>query len=275
MKECIKCNQIKDLLNFNNDKRKKDGLSKTCKECYNEYRQIIRKKYVEEKFTPPSEEFLNSNYRTCNVCNEQKILASFSKDKRSPSGRSGECVSCKNAKNREFKRNNKEKIKKESLEYKIKNKNKIVEYSRKRYLEKKDHITNVNKKWYFENKEKVRENRRKYAKNNRDKFHIKESIRRARKIENTHELFNPKIHNVYYHMRLRLEKCLGIKYHIDHILPLAKGGYHHHLNLQVIPSDLNSEKNDNLYFKHPSLVHWTELPDWLLDRVVLPHPLQQ
>lgn len=269
MKECFKCNQIKELSNFNASKRKKDGLSNTCKECYNSYRQIMRKKYVEEKFTPPSEEFLNSTHRICNVCNEQKTLIYFSKDKRSPSGRSGECTSCKNRMTREYKRNNKEKIKKESREYKLKNKDNIKEYSKKRYLKKKEHITNINKKWYSENKEKVRENRRKYARNNRDKFHIKETIRRSRKIENTHELFDPKIHNVYYHMRLRLEKCLGIKYHIDHILPLAKGGYHHHLNLQVIPSDLNSRKNNNLDFKHPSLVHWTELPLFLLDRAKL------
>ena len=68
-------------------------------------------------------------------------------------------------------------------------------------------------------------------------------------------------------MKKRLEQCLDIKYNIDHILPTARGGYHHHLNLQVIPADINFKKNDNLEFRHPSLVHWTELPVFLLDRV--------
>lgn len=269
MKECIKCNQIKDLLNFNNDKRKKDGLSNTCKECYNVYRQIMRKKYVEEKFTPPSEEFLNSTDRICNVCNEQKTLIFFSKDKRSPSGRSGECTSCKNRMTREYKRNNKEKIKKESHEYKLKNKDKIKEYGKKRYLEKKEHIKIVTKNWRLGNKEKVREIRRSYTKNNPDRFSLKNSLRRAKKKNSIHPDFDHNIYKVFYDMKNRLESCLGIKYNIDHILPTAKGGYHHHLNLQVIPADINFKKNDNLKFKHPSLVHWTELPLFLLDRAKL------
>jgi hypothetical protein len=267
MKECIKCNEIKDLTNFNNSNRKKDGLSNTCKECYNDYRKIIRKKYIEEKFTPPSEEFLNSNYKICRVCEDEKLLSLFTKDKSSPTGRGGECVSCKNRMTREHKRNNKEKIRNESREYKLKNKDKIKEYGKKRYLEKKEHIKRVAKNWRLGNKEKVKEIRRSYTKNNPDRFSLKNSLKRAKIKNSIHPELDRNIYKVFYNMKNRLEQCLGIKYNIDHILPTARGGYHHHLNLQVIPADINFKKNDNLEFIHPSLVHWTELPAFLLDRV--------
>jgi len=34
----------------------------------------------------------------------------------------------------------------------------------------------------------------------------------------------------------------GEEYHVDHIIPLAKGGLHHPDNLQVLPADLNLKK---------------------------------
>lgn len=282
MKECIKCNEIKDVINFNNSNRKKDGLSDTCKECYNNYRKIIRKKYIQEKFIPPSEEFLNSNYKICRVCKDEKLLSLFTKDKSSPTGCGSECVSCKNAMSRDFKRKNKDRISKEGREYYRKNKEKISDYNRNRYIEKSEHIKKVAKIWRQNNKEKVREigrnyetnnkekmreKRKRYVSNNKDKISLKNSRRKALKKKSTHPDFNYNIYTVYYNMKNRLEQCLGIKYNIDHILPTAKGGYHHHLNLQVIPADINFKKNDNLEFRHPSLVHWTELPVFLLDRV--------
>lgn len=249
---------------------------------------MIRAKHIKETFIQPSEEFLNSNYKKCCICKNDKLLIDFSKDKSNVYGRSNKCRLCKNAMSREFKSKNKEKIRKESREYKFKNKDKIKEYSRNRYLEKKDIIRSKTKEWRENNKEKVREigreyeknnkdkmreKRKRYTINNRDKIYLKNSRRKAMKRGSTHIDFNQDIYKVFYKMKCRLEQCLKIKYNIDHILPTARGGYHHHLNLQVIPADINFKKNDNLEFKHPTLVHWTELPDFLLDRM-LPHHLE-
>lgn len=37
-------------------------------------------------------------------------------------------------------------------------------------------------------------------------------------------------------------------YHVDHIIPLAKGGKHHPDNLQILPSEINIAKSDKLDF---------------------------
>jgi len=40
----------------------------------------------------------------------------------------------------------------------------------------------------------------------------------------------------------RLSRETGVKYHVDHIIPLAKGGPHLPWNLQVITKDENLSK---------------------------------
>lgn len=47
-------------------------------------------------------------------------------------------------------------------------------------------------------------------------------------------------------MRDRLADCLGIKFSIDHIIPLGRGGDHHHTNLRAIPHSLNVRKGSML-----------------------------
>ncbi|MGH2487451.1 MAG: hypothetical protein ACRDHE_15710, partial [Ktedonobacterales bacterium] len=42
------------------------------------------------------------------------------------------------------------------------------------------------------------------------------------------------------------EAFMGSPFHVDHILPLARGGKHHHDNLRVLPARLNLVKNDRL-----------------------------
>ena len=47
----------------------------------------------------------------------------------------------------------------------------------------------------------------------------------------------------------RLSKETGIKYHVDHIIPLAKGGPHLPWNLQVITKDENLSKGAKIWFR--------------------------
>ena len=47
-----------------------------------------------------------------------------------------------------------------------------------------------------------------------------------------------------YAYRIRLQNKLGIPFHVDHIVPLSKGGLHHPMNLQVVPAVWNVRKNN-------------------------------
>tara|TARA_Y100000004_G_scaffold80752_2_gene90764 strand:+ start:2714 stop:3316 length:603 start_codon:yes stop_codon:yes gene_type:complete len=49
----------------------------------------------------------------------------------------------------------------------------------------------------------------------------------------------------FYDWSVRLESKLGIKFHVDHIVPLSRGGLHHPSNLQVVPAVWNMRKYNN------------------------------
>ena len=52
-----------------------------------------------------------------------------------------------------------------------------------------------------------------------------------------------------YGQAQRVSKCLGVTMHVDHILPLSKGGVHEASNLQIIPKTINLRKSDKLDFQ--------------------------
>lgn len=63
-----------------------------------------------------------------------------------------------------------------------------------------------------------------------------------------------------YSQAARVTKCLGIQFHVDHVLPLALGGLHHPANLRVIPGRINELKRDLIT---------PEVEFWLLGRPIM------
>lgn len=60
-----------------------------------------------------------------------------------------------------------------------------------------------------------------------------------------------------------LTKNTGIKHQIDHIIPLHAGGWHHHLNLQILPISVNASKNDNPFWQRDGYKCWMDVPAFL------------
>ena len=50
--------------------------------------------------------------------------------------------------------------------------------------------------------------------------------------------------NQMYLLRSRLTRCLGIEFHLDHTIPISKGGTHTIGNLEVVPASWNESKSD-------------------------------
>jgi 5-methylcytosine-specific restriction endonuclease McrA len=46
--------------------------------------------------------------------------------------------------------------------------------------------------------------------------------------------------------RLHLTETTGIQHHLDHIMPLSKGGIHHPINLRIITAEENISKGDKV-----------------------------
>jgi hypothetical protein len=53
-----------------------------------------------------------------------------------------------------------------------------------------------------------------------------------------------KILNQMYLYRERISRCTGIDFHIDHTIPISKGGCHTIDNLEVVPARWNSQKGN-------------------------------
>jgi len=75
----------------------------------------------------------------------------------------------------------------------------------------------------------------------------KESARRANKRNQTTADANiDEILFVYELSSLMNEYGFGIKYEVDHIIPLSKGGLHHQDNLQILTAEANHKKNNKI-----------------------------
>jgi hypothetical protein len=80
--------------------------------------------------------------------------------------------------------------------------------------------------------------------NNRSYYNSANAAYRARKYSQTPLNADKAIIGKYYQRAEELGKLTGVKYHVDHIKPLNKGGLHHQDNIQVIPEYDNCSKCD-------------------------------
>jgi len=139
---------------------------------------------------------------------------------------------------------NREMLIQRARDWKEKNKERKQELSRKRYQETKETVKKRSHDWYHSNKEKAAKRQRNWSKKNPEKHNAIRSAQRARKKKLTPTLSPEEkllLDRFYLHATL-LTKLLKIPHHVDHIIPLAKGGLHHPSNLNVIPASVNLRK---------------------------------
>lgn len=85
-------------------------------------------------------------------------------------------------------------------------------------------------------------NHQDYKKRTRPKQNAHNAKRRARKLDQTPlDADFEKIEKIYEEAK-RLEKEKGEPFHVDHKVPLSKGGQHHESNLRPIPAKENLRK---------------------------------
>jgi len=85
----------------------------------------------------------------------------------------------------------------------------------------------------------------KWAEKNPHKVREYQGNRRSRLHGNNQNLstWNREIMRTIYQVSDRVTHCTGIEHHVDHIIPLARGGRHSPDNLQVITAALNYLKS--------------------------------
>lgn len=197
--------------------------------------------------------------KKCSKCEEFLIIESFRKNKRYKGGHVTWCKPCEKEYHKNHRSLNKKKNSDYQKAYAKKNAKKIATRKAKYYQEKKEIIDAKNKAWAAENPEKRKLHRDAYStknpdakssyyRENKNKFAASTRKRQAAKIKRTPSWANKQLIDAFYLEAKRLEELTGIKFHVDHIIPLQGelvSGLHVETNLQLLPAHENLGKSNN------------------------------
>jgi 5-methylcytosine-specific restriction endonuclease McrA len=213
-------------------------------------------------------------YKTCSKCSQTKPLTLFRKDKRLKSGYGSQCKACKYqqsqdwvnrntqrkyAINAKYKSNNKDKVAamKKSWQlanrdyllekgklYREANKERLREQSKQWRLKNKDRVALTNKLYRQNNAERKKANDDAWWRNNPDKVKARNAARRARKKAASTYLVTEK--DIRKIMSKPCFYCGHTSSHLDHVLPLIKGGQHSVGNLVAACQTCNLSKGRKL-----------------------------
>lgn len=165
--------------------------------------------------------------KQCTLCGKLKDFAQFSPDKRISSGLQSRCKAC-------F--------------VEIVRKNRLLDPSKTRMTVKKsrekhyEKVLERNKRYRDQNKEKVFQWKKRDRAVNKARILADNAKRRSL-------TFGPVAKEVQFVYALRdfyAAMSLGENFHVDHIIPLSKGGKHETDNLRVIPAIDNLRKGATL-----------------------------
>ena len=109
--------------------------------------------------------------------------------------------------------------------------------------ENPDTHRNAVKNWRKNNLQKCKEYWKFWSNKNSEKIFNNKSLRRQREKSTTLTNSECLIVKVIVDCRKRISKCIGIPFHVDHIIPLSKGGQHKPFNLQILPAKINQRKH--------------------------------
>jgi len=210
--------------------------------------------------------------KVCSRCKIEKLTTDFAKNKYQKDGLANQCKVC-------------------NKEYRIKNKDKLSEYFKKHYLENIEELriskSEISKKWYVKNKEKVSEKSKEYYIANIDKIKARRKLNSVeiREKAKEHRLLNkdkicaknaemrairrnarPKwltkdqIEEIsdFYVAAKMFQLYTGLKYHVDHMIPLAHPlvcGLHVPWNLQILEASENLKKKNKLLEEFENAIH--------------------
>lgn len=214
--------------------------------------------------------------KTCAKCGEFKSYESYPKNKTKKGGFAERCKGCKSVddklshqKNRErriekmknYYEENKEQFLKDCKIYREENKTQIAEYKKLWAERNKEHKLEQEKNWRENNKERNIEMKKNWYRKNRDRVYSSTLKRRSNK---HYVSFTPVQRTMLLNRDNWTCKCCGTqvhdlnvggnenrhlwdneqKAHIDHIIPISKGGDSTPENLQVLCRTCNLGKRD-------------------------------
>jgi 5-methylcytosine-specific restriction endonuclease McrA len=184
--------------------------------------------------------------KTCTKCLSTKQLEEFRDQPRGKFGKRSHCKKCEYASQKEYYKNNRETRRLTEKKYRAKNPEVFARRDRKYYLKHKEVLLEKNKIWKEQNPEQRKALGRR-----------SQNIRRARKLNNGQEPYTEsQVINTYCtnchicntKINFKAPRKVGISgwelgLHIDHVVPLSKGGPDSLQNVKPSHGKCNLEKN--------------------------------
>lgn len=171
--------------------------------------------------------------KECTKCGEVKSLDEFYKQKKQKDGLTHQCKSCSKAYAAKYRKDNIEAYK---------------EKDKLRYEQNKDYYAQKNKRWHQNNADRKLEYNREWHLANPGKRSAYQNKRYISQKQRTVSWANEQLIAAYYKEAKRLEELTGIKFHVDHIIPLQGelvSGLHVETNLQLLPAHENLGKSNS------------------------------
>ena len=193
----------------------------------------------------------------CSRCKNHKDLCCFGKNKSQKDGMQAHCKQCRKDKWHEDKMTNPQKHYLAGKKWRENNKEKKAEADNRWIQNNRKRSNEIKKRWKAHNSEKVkqmnqeysakhrevlREKNKQWALNNPEKKNLKEARRRATKRNNGVFLVDAK--EVKQMMQKPCFYCGQKAEHIDHIIPISRGGRHSIGNLIQACRRCNISKRD-------------------------------
>lgn len=201
-----------------------------CRECRNKQ---ARDRHVWKK---PRRYDLEAGTRTCSKC-ERTLLATheFFGAKKSPDGCSSLCKECTKKRNHEYYQAHREEIIAAQMVYDREHAEQQRNYRRQWKRDNPVRVKALNRQWYEDNYERCRELAWNYR-------------ARKRGASGSHTTADIKAQHERQEGKCYWCNCkVGDKYHVDHVVPLSKGGSNWPSNIVIACPTCNQVKKD----KHP------------------------
>lgn len=226
IKRCINCGRFLGENSFHWQNKGKGYRQSICRRCT----KIYGKEYCQEnkeKQRDQKKKYYNENKKY--ILKRSKKWQNENKDKIK------KWCDINKDRIKEWRNENKDRINKRQKKYREKN---------------NDKMRKAEREYYQNHRDKRKEHVQKYRIKNRDRVRAIAGKRRSIKLNAIPDDVDMKKVNYIYSFCNKLNEIYGyIKYHVDHIKPISKGGLHHENNLQVLEAKLNEEKASSYPFE--------------------------
>ena len=240
-KTCLECGELKE--------HHAKGM---CKSCYKKKYSLENSEKI-KKWKLENPEKINAISRKYYQKNSGKLKEAGKKYRLKNKGKIS-------AYNRKYRLENLEKLKAHAKKWyfenservkaknRLKNPEKVKAYNKKWHLKNQKKVKARNRKWYLENSKKQKITHRKWKLENPGKVREAWLRRRSHGIVKKGVIDRVITENIFKYGIVTCEHCKKQcpnlpDYHIDHIIPVSKGGSNDYNNLQILCQYCNLNKN--------------------------------